>query len=61
MRTTSVSGIPIAFRRMVSRARRPVSTSPMAASRLANNSGAISSGAGSVTSTYTQPSRTETG
>ena len=47
MRTTSVSGIPIAFRRMVSRARRPVSTSPMAASRLANNSGAISSGAGS--------------
>ena len=61
MRTTSVSGIPIAFRRMVSRARRPVSTSPMAASRLANNSGAISSGAGSVTSTYTHPSRIEVG
>jgi hypothetical protein len=33
----------------------------MAASRLANNSGAISSGAGSVTSTYTQPSRIEVG
>ena len=61
MRTTSVSGVPIAFSRMVSRARRPVSTSFMASSRLANSSGAISSGAGSVTSTCTHPSRTDTG
>ena len=45
----------------MSLARRPVSTSPIASSRLTNNSGAICSGAGSVTSTYTHPSRTDTG
>jgi hypothetical protein len=33
----------------------------MASSRLANSSGAICSGAGSVVSAYTHPSRTETG